>query len=246
VSEHLTYAGYAHDERHMREYAEYQQRYAESIRESDKVLLELIRERLPRGGSLLDMGCSTGNLLLHLEHAAPGAELHGADLNETVIEAARRAPELDGIEFHVQDMLEPTLGRTFDVVVANAALMFFTPEELREALLSLARLVTPGGHLVAFDYFHPFDQEVELVERSAAFRDGLRFWFRAERRVREILEEAGLADPLFRPFEIPIDLPRPSDPADITTWTARTAEGTGMSFRGTIFQPWCHLAARRP
>src|SRR5260221_325307 len=49
-------------------YDEYQKRYKEEPRESDKVLLSMIAEAIegrekPR---LLDVGCSTGNLLSHI------------------------------------------------------------------------------------------------------------------------------------------------------------------------------------
>src|SRR5687767_4477614 len=83
------YRDYVEDSAHMREYSDYQQRYAETPRESDKVLIDLVREHAPEGGSLLDMGCSTGNLLLHISRLLPGLELHGADMASDVIAACR-------------------------------------------------------------------------------------------------------------------------------------------------------------
>src|SRR5262245_62084252 len=49
-------------------YDVYQDRYRNSIRESDKVLIEMIRSVVEgRSASLLDIGCSTGNLLRHIK-----------------------------------------------------------------------------------------------------------------------------------------------------------------------------------
>jgi ubiquinone/menaquinone biosynthesis C-methylase UbiE len=229
----------------MRAYAAYQERYADSLRESDRVLIELVREHATPGASLLDMGCSTGNLLLHLSHLVPELELHGADMVAEIIADCRADERLAGIEFYEQDMLDLQLDRTFDIVTANAALMFFTTEELRQALGQLGSIVAAGGHLVVFDYVQPFDVGLEIVETSRAFPQGLRFFFRGEREMRELLAAAGFEDVTLHPFHIPIDLPRPEDPADLRTWTRRTPEGTGLSFRGGLYQPWCHLVARK-
>jgi SAM-dependent methyltransferase len=223
----------------MRAYAGYQQRYAGTLRESDRVLIALIRAHAAPGASLLDMGCSTGNLLRHL--AGHGLELHGADMVAEVVDAARADPALADVAFHVQDMLDVTLERTFDIVTVNAALMFFTPQELDRALARLATLLAPGGHLIGFDYVHAFEQELEIVETSAAFPDGLRMFMRSERSLRAALAAAGLEPGAFAPFELPLDLPRPAR-EDIATWTPHP----GQSFRGSLFQPWCHFTARKP
>lgn len=143
-----SFLDYVNDAGHMRLYAEYQRRYAGSMRESDRVLIDRIRElvggALARGEqpSVLDLGCSTGNLLWHLKQALPGLRLAGGD-------------------------------------------------------------VAAG------------------------------------------LERAGFAPPTFTPFRIPVDLAEPGDPADITSYTVRTGAGERLSFRGTLFQPWCHLSAQR-
>lgn len=239
------YRDYVGDAEHMRAYAAYQERYAGSLRESDRVLIELVREHAKPGASLLDMGCSTGNLLLHLSHLAPELELHGADMVGEIVEACRADERLAGVEFYEQDMLDLKLERSFDIVTANAALMFFTPEELRRALGQLGTIVNPGGHLIAFDYVQTVDVSVEIVETSRAFPKGLRFFFRGEREVRDLLDEAGFDEVALTPFHIPIDLPQPEDPAELQTWTRRTADGTGLSFRGGLYQPWCHLVARK-
>jgi SAM-dependent methyltransferase len=234
------YRDYVGDDAHMRVYAGYQQRYAGTVRESDKVLLELVRDAAPAGGSLLDVGCSTGNLLRHL--LGSGLELHGADMAPDIIAADQADPALAGIEFHVADMLELDLGRTFDVVTVNAALMFFTPEELRAAIARLATAVAPGGWLIGFDFVQAFEQELEIVETSVEFPAGLRMFIRSQKSVRSALTDAGLVDPQFTAFEIPLSIEHSGTLTDIRTWTP----APGLSFRGSLFQPWCHFSARKP
>src|SRR4051794_27687186 len=241
----LGYRAYVEDAEHMRVYSEYQERYAASPRESDKVLIELVRQHAPEGGSLLDMGCSTGFLLLHLSRLLSGLELHGADMAGDVVASCRADERLEGIEFHEENMLHLELDRTFDVVTANAALMFFQPAELRQALAQLGTIVAPGGHLIGFGYVLPFDVRLEIVETSSAFPEGLLFFFRGEREVRDDLVGAGFDEVAFWPSHIPIDLPQPDDPAEIRSWTRRANDGTGLAFRGSLYQPWCHFVARK-
>ena len=65
--------------------------------------------------------------------------------------------------------------------------------------------------------------------------------------------ESGFDDVQFAPFEIPIDLPRgrtvgdnESGFEDLNSYTVRSEAGDRLLFRGTLFQPWCHLIARKP
>ena len=60
-----------------------------------------------------------------------------------------------------------------------------------------------------------------------------------------MLEESGLGNASFEPFSIQIDLPRPEISGPIYTYTVRTDEGDRLQFRGTLFQPWCHLVANK-
>ena len=245
IRSHLGFKNYVEDAAHMRAYAEYQKKYARTIRESDKVLIELLRARAAPGARLLDLGCSTGNLLLHLKHALPGIALAGGDIVGSIIAANRENPELAGIEFLELDMLALPAAPQYDVVVTNAALMFFAPEEFQRAIASIGRAVRPGGWFLAFDLFHPFEQEIDLIETSSRHPSGLRFHFRSYQAVRRALDGARLSDPEFAFFSMPIALPRPLDPSDITSYTVETVEQQRLSFRGALYQPWCHLSARK-
>jgi SAM-dependent methyltransferase len=246
MKEH-SYRSYVDDAEHMRQYAEYQSKYASQIRESDRRLIELIRPLAAAGArSLIDFGCSTGNLLLHLKHALPELKLRGADLVEAIIDGNRQNPALSGIDFAVADMLQPDpAGMTYDVVVANAALMFFDEAEFDRAVAMLGRLVAPGGSFVAFDLFHPFEQEITLVERSKGHPAGLKFAFRSWETVQRAVRASGLRPAELTMWNMPIDLPPPARPDDITSYTVPTTDGRRLSFRGALYQPWCHMIAKK-
>jgi SAM-dependent methyltransferase len=184
--------------------------------------------------------------LLHLKHALPQLDLAGSDIVESVIDGCRANPELEGIQFDTIDTLE--LGRLrneFDIVVANAALMFFSEEEFERAIENIAAAIRPDGFFVAFDLFHPFEQEIVLTETSKSFPKGLTFHLRSYSTVQASLVKSGLSSPRFAPFDISIDLQRPADLSDVTSYTVQAATGARLSFRGTLFQPWCHVAAKK-
>lgn len=72
------YDRYVKDEAFLASYNDYQALYARQIPERDKVMLGLIAEKTGGEGALLDIGCSTENLLLHIKRAFPQMPLAGA------------------------------------------------------------------------------------------------------------------------------------------------------------------------
>jgi SAM-dependent methyltransferase len=250
MSREITYRDYVGDQELMDAYSQYQQRYSRQIRESDKELISTISQLIRQGeGSrkvqLLDIGCSTGNFLAHCRNLLPDLALHGGDIVESIVDECRKNPSLDGIEFHKMDMLNLGNKEKFDIITANASLMFFNEEEFKLAVKNIAGAIKKGGYFVAFDYFHPFEQEIAITEVSAVHPKGLRFHFRGYSKVAAALEEAGLYKESFRPFDIQIDLPQSSDSKNINTFTRRTEDGKRLSFRGSLYQPWCFLTAKK-
>lgn len=237
------YSSYSTDERHMARYRDYQARYASRMRESDRVLIEWLRASLPSGDAdLLDVGCSTGNLLIHLHNQMPELRLSGTDLSAETIAANATNPDLSQIRFETADIVQAKVDGAFDVITCNAIFFSLDDAELSAALGNLRQALRPGGQLFAFDWFHGHDdQQLTIVERSREFPNGLRITARPENQVRALMDAAGFDSVEFRPFSMPFDLERPVDPSDVTTYTVATAETSRLSFRGALFQPWCHM-----
>jgi SAM-dependent methyltransferase len=254
-----SYAKYVSDEKLHEKYGAYQERYAENIRESDRVIINIVEEALTRDfpdrpASLLDIGCHTGNLLMHLRRAIPAdrLELSGADLVEEVIEACRKDERLDGIRFEVMDMLSLDATDPWDMVIANAVAVYFDVDEYEKAIASIAGALKPGGTYVAFEWLHPWPQDLEIRETSRSHPEGLTIHFRPHEVVEPILRRHGFTEVEFRAFEIPIDLERGEKFRDdlegfedLNSYTRTTADGERLIFRGILFQPWCHIVARK-
>jgi SAM-dependent methyltransferase len=245
------YERYPNDNEYIKSYIEYQGRYEKDARQSDMKLIELVSRVLAsystthRQVRLLDIGCSTGNLLSHLKNAFPTLHLGGGDLSELSIASCRNNSALNGIEFQVMDILR--LGEyasCYNIVTANAILYGFADDLFEASLRNIGEALVSGGSLVAFDFFHPWEQDVELIEKSAHFPQGHPLHFRSYSTARAMLLAAGFEEPHFSPFRIGIDLPDKGY-SSIATRTTMTKSGDRIMLRGCLSQPWCHLVARK-
>jgi len=252
VSPATSYEAYVNDDAFLKEYNAYQNKYAQSIRESDKVLINMVREIFSRHDpakgafKLLDIGCSTGNLLLHLKNLVPGMELVGGELAESSLTECRANPKLHGIRFERLDMLDLACKAEFDVVIANAVAVYFYWDEYAKAARSCNRALKKGGTYLAFEWLHPFtNQDITITETTIGHPDGLRICFRPMPKVASVFEAAGFNKISFHPFELPIELPKPGFDEEVISYTVKSAENKNLCFRGTLFQPWCHMSAVR-
>lgn len=251
MSNEFTYQDYVNDKVFLDDYNTYQTKYAEQMRESDKILIGLVREIVEKHDTskgamrLLDAGCSTGNLLLHLKRLLPQLALTGGDLAESSLDVCRTNRELEGIAFEVSDLLNLPKDAGYDIITINAVLYMMEDPQFEAALQSVAGSLKPGGTMIVFDFFHPFPQDLHINEISSSHPAGLRLRFRPMAQVESQLAKAGFKNTVFRPFTLPIDLPPSGGPGDLITYTVQVEDGKKLPFRGTLFQPWCHLTAVR-
>ncbi len=97
-------------------------------------------------GSVLDVGCGTGENALYL--AALGHEVWGVDFAPTAIAKAKRKASRRRLKarFLVADALNlQQLGRTFDTVLDSGLFHSLSDEERPLFLRSLASVLPPGG-----------------------------------------------------------------------------------------------------
>jgi trans-aconitate 2-methyltransferase len=127
----------------------------------------LARVGAERPGTVVDLGCGTGNLTVLLAQRWPGARVLGVDSSEEMV---RAAPSDAGVEFTVGDIRDwpapgdPIAGGV-DVLISNAALQW-VPGHL--ALLpGLVSVLAPGGCL-AFQVPGNFDEPSHTIRRELA------------------------------------------------------------------------------
>jgi SAM-dependent methyltransferase len=239
------YLRYTSNEQHFQDYNEYQEKYRHTLRESDRVLLDIIGEIAGSAQlSVADIGCSTGNLLYHLKQAQPGFRLCGVDMVESVLDSNRSDPQLTGIEFREGDIVESALDPIWDIIVFNAVFFALDDVAFDRAVRNISTSLKPGGYLLAFDFFNAFRQNLSIIETTPDHPDGLGLYVRSRTHTNAVLEQCGFQPGEFRWFEIPIDLPLES-PDQTSSYTVKDTDGNRLLFRGSIYQPWQHLITRK-
>ena len=230
-----------------KDYVAHQQQYRTTPRESDRVIFELLeREGLAeRDAEVLDIGCHMGNLLYHLKQRFPRLRLTGADVVAEVISECHKDPALADVEFRTMNVLSLPVLPQVDCVIANALLGRFRDQDFERAWRGMYEVIRPGGIAVAFDWYHPFSQTLRIVEETPTHPDGLVIHMRSLADVRGLLERIGFSSVDSRPFELGIDLPLTSPTDALHTHTRTVGDGSRLQFRGALYQPWCHLVARK-
>jgi SAM-dependent methyltransferase len=136
---------------------------------------DLSREQ---GGPVLELGCGSGRVLLHL--AREGFAVTGVDSSPAMIALARRRLALHKSIAGKADLLEDSftrvrIGKTFPLVILpfNTFSHMTAPEDVRAALDTIAAHLPPGGRVV-FSLPNPIPlygnpPEAMVLERT--FRD---------------------------------------------------------------------------
>jgi SAM-dependent methyltransferase len=173
----------------------------------ERAMLDLFAE-LTRavGVEVADVGCGTGRLLPYL--AGRGLSPRGVDLSPGMVETAKR--EHPGFAYEVADVRELPFGdATLAGVVCWFSLIYLAPDARARAFAELARVVRPGGYLVAAfkhgDGGRHRNAPGSLVSSLGVDFD--RYWLSA-REMADRFAAAGFA-PVFEGSTPPVDAEPP-------------------------------------
>jgi len=100
---------------------------------------------------ILDAGTGLGREVIRCAQANPNALIFGIDLSESVISAARNSADFIRTAILQADLLAPPFApNSFDLILAEGVL-HHTPDT-RSALISLVKLLEPGGEIAFYVY----------------------------------------------------------------------------------------------
>src|SRR5690606_33552499 len=120
----------------------YQQRaseWAAHLPHEHSPLLDPFLDRLPPGGTILEMGCGDGRDAAWM--TSRGFDVHASDGTPAM---ARLASERLGREVPVMDFAELDAVEAFDGVWCQASLLHLSEAELTPALMRIHRALRPG------------------------------------------------------------------------------------------------------
>ena len=149
-------------------------------RETARHVLQAIRQHVPEGGRLLDVGCNTG---LFLDEAAQFFKVEGVELSQwAAAEAAKRHL------VHALPISELAFGGEFDVVTLFGVVEHFD-DPMRE-LQAIARVLKPGGIFVIYtgdvDAWLP-----RLLGKRWWWFQGMHLFYFSLRTLSKMLQRAG-------------------------------------------------------
>lgn len=110
------------------------------------------------GMRVLDVGCGTGTLLVLAAEAVPGAVLIGVDVDDRILEHARRKIAIRGLPIQLERASAtelPYADGSFERVLSTLAFHHLTREEKARAFAEVHRVLRPGGELHLGDFGAP-------------------------------------------------------------------------------------------
>lgn len=113
---------------------------------------------LAAGMRVLDLGCGTGTLLLLAAEAAPDTRLVGVDIDDRILERARRKISMEGLSIQLEraSAIElPYADGSFERVLSTLAFHHLTREDKVRAFAEAYRVLRPGGELHLGDFGPP-------------------------------------------------------------------------------------------
>jgi len=133
-----------------------------------------------------DVGCGLGALTERFQDALPWAEWSASDVSPTAVERAARA--YPRIRFFVHDLGRPE-SPPFEPgaldLITMAQVMWYVLPHLSGIFDRLYRLLRPGGHLIALQYFLTPEEQKYGKEIVASPSDLLRFVRQAGFEIRQ-------------------------------------------------------------
>ena len=188
------------------------------------------------GGSCIDIGCATGDLLHYLSFRFPKLKLSGFDVSQKMLELARK--RLPSVEFIQGDISVPTLSPTskFDFSIMSGVLNCF--DDTEPVLSNLVNLSLPNGRIVVLDMIndHPVDvimrhrRVIEGSDTEGEWESGWNYVSRAT--IKKILDTKSNDIDKYQmlPFAMSQSLIQREDP--MRTWTIETKKNPRQLVNG--------------
>ncbi len=150
--------------RHM-DYIYLEEDYYKNEKEVFIFLINILKKYAKDNFSLLDLGCSRGELLYHIQNQIPNhSTLFGLDYSEDLIKNAKEQEFLSEINFKVGDAQDFNLERKFDFIICNGTVGYF--DSLDNLFKMLKKHLNRGGVALVAHLFNEFDIDVQVKYRN--------------------------------------------------------------------------------
>ena len=152
--------------------------------------------RLRPGLHVLEIGCGTGNLALHVKRAHPDLSVTGLDPDPDALARAGRKATRAGLALQLDQGFAEQMGYadgTFDRVLSAFMFHHLAADSRQRALAEVRRVLRPGGSLHLLDFGGTRHRSDGFLARMAHHNERLHDNF--DGRIPALMLDAGFADP---------------------------------------------------
>ena len=124
---------------------------------------------------VLDVGCGTATLTIALKKSCPEAAVHGLDGDGKILSIARKKIQRENVEVFLEQGFSNSLpyeSGSFDCVVSSLFFHHLTPENKKETLREIWRVLKPNGDLHIADWGKPQNLLMVLLSKPIEWLDG--------------------------------------------------------------------------
>ncbi|UVK40190.1 methyltransferase domain-containing protein [Mesorhizobium sp. AR10] len=150
-----------------------------------------------KGKTILDIGCGSGGITLHLIERHGAAHATGFDVERPVIDTARSRAVARGLGDRASFVQAPPgplpfAGGAFDAVFSKDALLHVRDKDAMFA--EIFRVLKPGGAFAASNWMISHDGEPSPEMKAYIAAEGLSFAMASPTRYAQAMRRAGFAD----------------------------------------------------
>lgn len=198
---------------------------------------------------IIDLGSGAGANIYYMSKRLANSSFLGVDLNANLVAQGNEFFQSNGIHncrLEVGDIynLDPKYESQFDGVVSYQTLSVLP--DFKAPLDSMARLKAEWIAATALFYDGPVSCTVDITEYDSDLEPNRSGFYNVYSLpvAKKHMQGNGYRDFLFTPFEIDVDLPKPSRGL-MSTYTEKLADGRRLQRSGPLLMPWYFIAARR-
>ncbi|MER8828645.1 methyltransferase domain-containing protein [Mesorhizobium sp. M0938] len=157
----------------------------------------IVEDLTLKGRTILDIGCGSGGITLHLLERHGAAHVTGFDVERPVIEMARQRAAVRGLSDRANFVQTPPgplpfTDACFDVVFSKDALLHVSDKDALFA--EIFRVLKPGGVFAASNRMISHDGEPSPEMKAYVAAEGLSFAMASPARYAAAMRRAGFAD----------------------------------------------------
>ena len=224
--------------KHM-DYIYFEEDYYKNKKEVFSFLIDILKKHTKDGFSLLDLGCSRGELLYHIQNDIPNhSKLFGLDYSEDLIKNAKEQDFLSNIDFEVGDAQDFELNRKFDFIICVGTVGYF--DSLDDLFKMIKRHLNNGGVALVFHLFNEFDVDVQVKYRNNKYFNQFEAGWNIHsiNTAKNALESFELSLKNVHKFQLSFDDKQNDDPA--RSWTSYVdGEKKFINGLGQVFDLIC-------